>query len=60
MPSAELTKQLQALKSEQPRAELHVLADRLANYQAVGAAITAAQAAQIAKLRVGTLPDEKQ
>ncbi len=55
--STELTKQLQALRSQQPRVELHVLADRSANYQSVGAAITAAQAAQISKLRVGTLPE---
>lgn len=57
--SAELTKQLQALKSQTPRVELHVLADSAANYQAVGAAIAAAQAAQIDKLRVDTLHEEQ-
>ncbi|WP_411970000.1 ExbD/TolR family protein [Paucibacter sp. DJ2R-2] len=57
--SAELTKQLQALRSQTPRVELHVLADRSANYQFVGAAIAAAQAAQIAKLRVDTLHEEQ-
>ena len=56
---AELTKQLQSLKNAQPRVELHVLADRSANYEAVGAAIAAAQAAEIFKLKVGDLPDEK-
>lgn len=57
---ADLTKQLQSLKSAQPRVELHVLVDRSANYEAVGVAITSAQTAQLFKLKVANLPDDRQ
>lgn len=57
--SADLTRQLQSLTSAQPRVELHVLVDRSANYEAVGVAIASAQTAQIFKLKIANLPDDR-